>query len=56
MIGTVLGLTNAVTIAFAVALAFLFGHTISTLPLVQAGRVLAQRSAWCSPPTLSRSR
>jgi hypothetical protein len=37
MIGTALGLSNVVTIALAVGLAFLFGYTLSTLPLIQAG-------------------
>ncbi len=37
MIGTALGLSNTATIALAVALAFLFGYTLSTLPLLQAG-------------------
>lgn len=37
MIGTALGLSNGVTIALAVGLAFLFGYTLSTLPLTQAG-------------------
>ncbi len=37
MIGTAFGLSSAVTIALAVGLAFLFGYTLSTLPLIQAG-------------------
>ncbi|WP_372730032.1 DUF4396 domain-containing protein [Nocardioides sp.] len=37
MIGTALGLGTAVTIALAVGLAFLFGYTLSTLPLMKAG-------------------
>jgi hypothetical protein len=37
MIGTALGLSNVATIAIAVALAFLFGYTLSTLPLLKAG-------------------
>jgi hypothetical protein len=37
MIGTALGLSNIVTIALAVGLAFLFGYALSTLPLIQAG-------------------
>ena len=37
MIGTALGWNNAATIALAVALAFLFGYTLSTLPLLKAG-------------------
>lgn len=37
MIGTALGLSTGVTIVLAVGLAFLFGYTLSTLPLIQAG-------------------
>ena len=37
MIGTALGLGNLTTIAIAVALAFLFGYALSTLPLLRAG-------------------
>jgi hypothetical protein len=37
MIGTALGLSNVATIAIAVALAFLFGYSLSTLPLLKAG-------------------
>lgn len=37
MIGTALGLGNVATIAIAVALAFLFGYSLSTLPLLKAG-------------------
>jgi hypothetical protein len=37
MIGTALGLSAGVTIALAIGLAFLFGYSLSTLPLVQAG-------------------
>lgn len=37
MIGTALGLSNLVTIALAVGLAFLFGYALSTLPLIKAG-------------------
>jgi hypothetical protein len=37
MIGTAMGLTNTVTIALAIGLAFLFGYTLSTLPLIHAG-------------------
>jgi len=40
MIGTALGLSTAATIAIAVALAFLFGYTLSTLPLLKAGVAL----------------
>jgi hypothetical protein len=37
MIGTAMGLGTAATIALAIGLAFLFGYSLSTLPLVQAG-------------------
>jgi hypothetical protein len=37
MIGTALGLSNLVTIALAVMLAFIFGYSLSTLPLLKAG-------------------
>ena len=37
MIGTALGLSNVVTIALAVGLAYLFGYALSTVPLIQAG-------------------
>ena len=37
IIGTALGLSNVLTIALAIGLAFLFGYTLSTLPLVKAG-------------------
>ncbi len=37
MIGTAAGLSTGVTIALAIGLAFLFGYTLSTLPLVKAG-------------------
>lgn len=37
MIGTALGLSTVMTIALAVGLAFLFGYTLSTLPLLKAG-------------------
>lgn len=40
MIGTALGLSNVATIVIAVALAFLFGYTLSTLPLLKAGVAL----------------
>src|SRR5919108_6120880 len=41
MIGTALGLSNVATIAIAVGLAFLFGYSLSTLPLLKAGLALA---------------
>ncbi len=37
IIGTSMGLGNVATIALAVGLAFLFGYTLSTLPLIRAG-------------------
>ena len=37
IIGTAVGLSAGWTIALAVALAFLFGYTLSTLPLLKAG-------------------
>lgn len=37
MIGTAIGLTAGATIVLAVSLAFLFGYTLSTFPLLKAG-------------------
>jgi hypothetical protein len=37
IIGTAAGLSNTVTIAISVSLAFLFGYALSTLPLLKAG-------------------
>lgn len=37
MIGTAAGLSNATTITLSVSLAFLFGYSLSTLPLLNAG-------------------
>jgi hypothetical protein len=37
IVGTALGLSTIATIALAVSLAFLFGYTLSTLPLLRAG-------------------
>lgn len=37
MIGTAIGLSTGWTIVLAIALAFLFGYTLSTLPLLRAG-------------------
>lgn len=37
ILGTALGLSNFVTIILAVALAFLFGYALSTVPLIKAG-------------------
>lgn len=43
VIGTAAGLSNAATISISIALAFVFGYTLSTLPLLKAG--LAPRTA-----------
>ena len=37
VVGTALGLSNAATIALAVTLAFLFGYSLTMLPLLRAG-------------------
>jgi hypothetical protein len=37
MIGTAYGLGNTLTVALSIALAFFFGYTLSTLPLLRAG-------------------
>ena len=37
IVGTAIGLSNVATIALAIGLAFIFGYTLSTLPLVKAG-------------------
>src|SRR4028118_570419 len=37
MIGTAIGLSTGWTIVLAVSLAFLFGYTLSTFPLLKAG-------------------
>ena len=39
-IGTALGLSNLATIVLAIALAFLFGYTLTSLPLLRAGLAL----------------
>jgi len=41
IIGTALGFSNWGTVALAVALAFLFGYTLTSLPLLRAGLALA---------------
>src|SRR5918999_2937140 len=41
IIGTALGFSDVGTIALAVALAFLFGYTLTSLPLLRAGLALA---------------
>ncbi|GAA4704295.1 DUF4396 domain-containing protein [Nocardioides conyzicola] len=40
LIGTAIGLSNGWTIAISIALAFVFGYTLSTLPLLKAGLAL----------------
>src|SRR5215212_7253198 len=40
-IGTALGLSNWATVALAVALAFVFGYSLTSLPLLRAGFALA---------------
>src|SRR3954467_9168286 len=40
-IGTALGLSNWGTVALSVALAFVFGYGLTSLPLLRAGFVLA---------------
>lgn len=40
-IGTALGFSNLGTIALAIALAFLFGYTLTSLPLLRAGLALS---------------
>ena len=42
VIGTSLGLSSIATIPLALALAFVFGYTLSTLPLLRSGLPLAQ--------------
>src|ERR671921_1651838 len=40
-LGTAFGLSNGVTIVLAIALAFLFGYSLTSLPLLRAGLALA---------------
>ncbi len=40
-IGTAAGFSNGATIALAIALAFLFGYTLTSIPLLRAGLALA---------------
>lgn len=42
IIGTAAGLGNAATIALSVALAFFFGYTLSSLPLLRSGLALGE--------------
>ena len=55
MIGTALGWGNFETIVLAIALAFLFGYSLTMLPLLRAGLRLPRPSRWRSPRTRSRS-
>jgi Domain of unknown function (DUF4396) len=41
VIGTALGFSDLATIALAIALAFLFGYSLTSLPLLRAGLTLA---------------
>lgn len=41
VIGTALGLSDLATIALAIALAFLFGYGLTSLPLLRSGMALA---------------
>lgn len=41
LIGTALDLSNVVTVILSIALAFLFGYGLTSLPLLRAGMVLA---------------
>jgi hypothetical protein len=41
VIGTALGFSNWGTVALAIALAFLFGYTLTSLPLLRAGMALS---------------
>jgi hypothetical protein len=48
-IGTALGFSDWGTVALAVALAFVFGYTLTSLPLLRAGLALAtvaSRARW----------
>lgn len=54
IIGTALGFTNLATIGLAIGLAFLFGYTLSTLPLLKAGLAIgAALSVVLAADTLS---
>jgi hypothetical protein len=41
IIGSALGWSNGATVALAIALAFLFGYTLTSLPLLRSGLALA---------------
>ena len=54
VLGTALGISNLATIALSIALAFFFGYTLSTLPLLKAGLALgAALSVVLAADTLS---
>jgi len=54
IVGTAFGLSNATTIALSIGLAFFFGYTLSTLPLLKAGLALtAALSVVLAADTLS---
>ena len=55
-IGTALGFSQWGTVALSVALAFLFGYSFTSVPLLRAGLALPSSSRSRSPPTPSRSR
>ena len=41
VIGTALGLSNVATVALAISLAFLFGYTLTSIPLMRSGLAVA---------------
>jgi hypothetical protein len=41
VIGTAAGLSNAATVVLSIALAFVFGYTLTSLPLLRSGMTLA---------------
>ena len=41
IIGTAAGLSNGVTVALSIALAFVFGYSLTSLPLLRSGLTLA---------------
>jgi hypothetical protein len=41
VIGTALGLTNLATVVLSIALAFLFGYSLTSMPLLRAGMALS---------------
>ena len=54
-IGTALGFSNLGTIVLSVALAFLFGYGLTSLPLLRAGLAVRRSSPSRSPRTRSAS-